>query len=251
MGATPKLGRHRLYGDLSWTWPIISPPEEYAEEASEFWRFLRAGARGPVREVLHLGCGGGHVDSRLKRHVGIMGVDLSPSMLRLARRLNPEVTYRRGDMRSVRLHRTFDGAMISDAVAYMTSPRDLARAFATAFQHLRPGGAFATYAEHPRELFEPNWTKAIRGRSGDTEVVFVENRHDPDPEDTTFEATFVYLIRRGARLRVETDRHVLGLFPSAVWRHTLLEAGFQVVHTGPDPRTPEDPTPWFVGRKPG
>ena len=25
----------RLYGDLAWTWPIISPPEDYAEEAEE------------------------------------------------------------------------------------------------------------------------------------------------------------------------------------------------------------------------
>ena len=240
-----------MYEDLSWTWPIISPPAEYAGEAGEFWRFLRAGARGPVREVLHLGCGGGHVDSRLKRYVRITGVDLSSAMLRLARRLNPEVTYRRGDMRSARLNRTFDGAMISDAVAYMTSARDLARAFATAFRHLRPGGSFVTYAEHARELFEPGWAATIRGRRGDTEVVFVENRYDPNPEDTTFEATFLYLIRRGGRMSVETDLHVLGLFPATVWRRTLRGVGFEVIHAGPDPRTPKDLTPWFVGRKPG
>ena len=251
MGATPRRERQRLYADLSWTWPIVSPPEHYAGEAREFRDFLRDGAVGDVREVLHLGCGGGHVDSHLKRYVGITGVDLSPAMLRLARRLNPEVTYRRGDMRSVRLGRMFDGVIVSDAVGYMRSPRDLARAFATAYRHLRPGGAFVTYAEHARELFEQNRTEAIRGRHGDVEVVFVENRYDPDPRDTTFEATFLYLIRRRSRLTVETDRHVLGLFPTATWRRTLRGAGFQVRHAGPDPATPDDPVPWFVGRKPG
>ena len=248
MGAAPS--RHRLYTDLSWTWPLISPPEHYAGEAREFWNFLRAGAVGEVREVLHLGCGGGHVDSNLKKYVRITGVDLSPSMLRLARRLNPEGTYRRGDMRPVRLGRTLEGAMISDAVGYMRTPRDLARAFATAFRHLRPGGAFVSYAEHARELFEQNWTQAIRGRRGGVEVVFIENRYDPDPRDTSFEATFVYLIRRHGRLTVETDRHILGLFPTATWRRTLREAGFQVRHAKPDPATPNDPMPWFVGRKP-
>ncbi len=250
LGTTPTRGRQRLYADLSWTWPIVSPPEDYAEEAEEFWRFLNAGASGDVREVLHLGCGGGHVDSQLKRHVRITGVDLSPSMLRLARRLNPEVTYRRGDMRSVRLGRTFDGAILSDASAYMRTRGDLAHAFATAFRHLRPGGAFVTYAEHVRETFEPNWTQAIRGRRGNVEVVFVENRYDPDPRDTTFEATFLYLIRRRGRLTVETDRHVLGLFPTATWRQTLREAGFEVRYAGPDKETPKDPMPWFVGRRP-
>lgn len=251
MTGAPKRDCPRLYGDLSWTWPIISPPEEYAEEAREFRRFLRVGARRPVREVLHLGCGGGHVDSNLKEHLRITGVDLSPSMLRLARRLNPEVTYRRGDLRSVRLGRTFDGVIISDAVAYMRTPRDLARAFATAYRHLRPRGAFVTYAEHARERFTQNWTEAIRGRRGRVEVVFVENRYDPNPRDTTFEATFLYLVRRRGRLTVETDRHVLGLFATAVWRRTLGEAGFEVHHAGPDASTPNDSMPWFVGRKPG
>ena len=190
------------------------------------------------------------MDSQLKKYVRIMGVDLSPAMLRLARRLNPEVTYRIGDMRSVRLGESFDGVLISDAVAYMRTPRDLARAFATAYRHLRPGGSFATYAEHTSERFEQNWTQAIRGRREDTEVVFVENRYNPNPRDTTFEATFLYLIRRRGRLTVETDRHVLGLFPAATWRRTLRDAGFSIRHAGPDPGTPDDPTPWFVGQKP-
>ena len=250
MHATPSPKRHRLYEDLSWTWPVISPPEDYADVVESFWRFLELGAVGPVREVLHLGSGGGHVDSNLKRHVRIAGVDLSPAMLRLARRLNPDVAYRRGDMRSVRLARTFDGVIISDAVAYMRTPRDLARAFRTAFRHLRPGGALVTYAERTSERFVQNATETSRGRRGDLEVLFVENRYDPDPRDTTFESTFLFLIRRRGRLSLETDRHILGLFPAATWRRTLAAVGFEVRHAAPDLATPDDPVPWFVGRRP-
>ncbi len=254
---TDTKDRRRLYKELAWTWPIISPPEEYRTEARQFWDFLRTTARGRVQEVLHLGCGAGHVDSRLKRYVRITGVDLSPAMLRLARRLNPDVTYRRGDMRTVRLDRTFDGVLISDAVAYMQTPRDLRKAFATAFRHLRPGGAFVTYAEHIRGRLPQNYTRPIQGRRGRDEVVFVENLYVPDPRAETLEATFVYLIRRSGRLRVETDRHVLGFFPEAEWRHALREVGFEAVHAGPDPRAPKEDDaplgkhmPWFVGRKP-
>ncbi len=239
-----------MYSDLAWTWPILSPPEDYAKEARRFRDFLRDTASIDVGEVLHLGCGGGHVDSHLKRWMHITGVDLSPAMLRLARRLNPEVAYRRGDMRSVRLGRTFDGVLISDAVAYMRTERDLLRAFETAYRHLRPGGAFVTYAEHEAGRFDQNYTEIARGKQGDTEVVFIENRHDPDPKDTTFEATFVFLIRRRGRLRVETDRHVLGLFPASTWRRTLRAAGFQVRHAATDPSTPASPTRWFAGRRP-
>ncbi len=246
----PSRGRRRLYEDLAWTWPIVSPPQDYDEEARQFRDFLRHAASINIKEVLHLGCGGGHVDSQLKRYFRIVGIDLSPAMLRLARRLNPEVSYRRGDMRSVRLGRLFDGALISDAVAYMRTPRDLARAFATAYQHLKPGGAFVTYAEHTPDRFEQNWTKPIQGRRGRDEVVFVENRYDPDPRDTTFESTFVFILRRGGHLTVETDRHELGLFPVATWRRALRHAGFQIRHAGLDGSTPKDDVPWFAGRKP-
>ncbi len=248
---SPPKDAQRLYRDLAWTWPILSPPEEYREEARQFWDLLRTTASGAVREVLHLGCGGGHVDSHLKRFVRVTGVDLSPAMLRLARGLNPDVTYRRGDMRTVRLGRTFDGVIISDAVAYMRTPRDLTRAFVTAFRHLRPGGAFATYAEHVAGRVEQNATKTVRARRGRDEVVFIENLYDPDPEDSTLEATFVYLLRRSGRLRVETDRHILGLFPEATWRRSLREAGFVLRHAGPFPASAtEDGTPFYAGHKP-
>lgn len=248
--STAREEPRRFYGSLAWTWPIISSPLEYKEEAAQFLRFLRETASIEVHEVLHLGCGGGHVDSQLKKRVDLTGVDLSPAMLRLAQRLNPEVTYRRGDMRSVDLDRRFDGAFISDAVAYMQTRRDLTRAFRTAFRHLRPGGAFVTYAELTPDRFEQNWTEAIRGRRGRDDVVFVENRFDPDPRDTTFEATFLFLLRRGGRLSVETDRHVLGLFPEATWRKCLRNAGFRIVHAGRDASVPDDQTVWFAARKP-
>ena len=49
----------RFYTDLAAWWPLISAPEEYAEEAAEALRHLRI-ARRPVREVLELGSGGGN-----------------------------------------------------------------------------------------------------------------------------------------------------------------------------------------------
>ncbi len=250
MPGSPRDQR-RLYRDLAWTWPIISPPSHYRDEARQFRGFLRKAASGPVREVLHLGCGAGHVDSQLKRFVSITGVDLSPAMLRLARRLNPDVTYRRGDMRTADLGRTFDGALISDAISYMLTPEDLAHAFRTAYRHLRPGGAFVTYAEQLRDHFEQNFTRVNRGKRGGDEIVFVENLYDPDRRDTTMEATFLYVIRRSGRLRVETDRHLLGLLPESAWRRALRDAGFALVHAGPDPSAPKgDMMPWFAARKP-
>jgi len=227
----------RLYGDLAWTWPIVSPPARYVREARELRRMIRS--RAPAaRMLLHLGCGGGHLDKTLKASFAVTGVDLSPRMLALAHRLNPEVSYRVGDMRTVRLRRTFDAVVIADSVAYMQTERDLRAAFRTAFAHLAPGGVFITFVERTPATFRQDATTRLVERRGDLEIVLIENQHDPDSADTTYESTFVYLIRRRGRLQVETDRHRLGLFPLPLWRRLLRETGFRVTQVVGEPDRP-------------
>jgi hypothetical protein len=53
---------------------------------------------------------------------------------------------------------------------------------------------------------------------------------DRDPSDTTVIADCAFLLREGdGSVRVEHDRHEVGLFPRAVWIETLEEAGFTEV----------------------
>ena len=225
----PLDGGPRLYDDLAWLWPIVSPPEDYREECAEYRRLIEQRSRRPVRSLLHLGCGGGHHDYHLQRHFAVTGVDRSPAMLALARRLNPGVTYRVGDLREVRLGEAFDAIVLFDAVAYMRSPDDLRAAFETAFAQLRSGGVFLTVVEATPERFRQNRTWTSVHTAGDTEVVLVENVYDPDRSDTMYEVTFLYLIRRDGGLTIEADRHTCGIFPLHTWLDLLTEVGFVAV----------------------
>lgn len=56
----------------------------------------------------------------------------------------------------------------------------------------------------------------------------MENLYDPDPSDTTYEMTFLYLIRQAGVLQIETDRHLAGLFPRQSWLLRLREACLEV-----------------------
>lgn len=218
----------RLYHDLSWLWPIISPPEDYVDESERFTQLIRQSAGGVPTSLLHLGCGGGHNDHIFLRHFQVTGVDISGPMLDLARRLNPRAEYLQGDIRSVRLGKSFSAVAALDAINYMLSEDDLRAVFATAYGHLSPGGVFLTYAEETRERFQQNKTAGSSHASPDLEVTFVENLYDPNPGDTTYEATFLYLIRRKGILTIETDTNVCGVFPLDTWIKLLFEAGFEV-----------------------
>jgi SAM-dependent methyltransferase len=216
-----------LYGALAEWWPLLSAPEDYAEEA-EFVRGLALRHSAiPLQTVLDLGSGGGNNASHLKSHFELTLVDLSPGMLEVSRRLNADCEHVEGDMRSVRLGRTFDGVFVHDAVMYLTEAEELRQAMETAFVHLRPGGVAVFVPDHVRETFEPATDHG--GHDGDGRAMrYLEWTYDPDPSDTTYVVDYAFLLRDAdGSVTVEHDRHVNGLFPKRQWLRLFDETGFR------------------------
>src|SRR5712672_3728392 len=145
----------KLYGELAEWWPIFQSPGEYKEEAAYFARTLKESSKPAPRSVLELGSGGGNVAYHLKRHFEMTLVDLSPGMLAVSRALNPDLEHVKGDIRKIRLGRTFDAVFVHDAICHMTTQADLRAAMKTAYEHLRPGGVALIVPrseEHTSEL---------------------------------------------------------------------------------------------------
>ena len=218
----------RLYGDLAWTWPIISPVENYIEETELFSKLIREHSKIKVKTLLHLGCGGGHNDYTFKKFFKITSLDISEDMLSLAKKLNPEVNYKYGDMRTIQLEEKFDAVTILDSINYIKTVEDLQRTFITTYEHLKPGGVFLTFVEQITGQFKQNNTTYSTHSKGDVEITFIENYYDPDSNDTSYEATFIYLIRIGGKLEIHTDRHLCGVFKLKTWLEFLKEIGFEV-----------------------
>ncbi len=216
----------RLYSDLAPWFHLLTAPEDYAEEAASYRTALVAAGDSPPRTLLELGSGGGTNASHLKADFTMTLVDLSPAMLAISRSINPDCEHLAGDMRDVRLGRIFDAVFIHDAIVYMTTVPDLARAIETAFVHCRPGGAALFCPDHTRESFRPSTAHGGHD-SGDRGLRYLEWTSDPDPADTTSITDFAYLLREGGEVRCEYDRHVSGLFARDEWLRLITEAGFE------------------------
>lgn len=217
----------RLYTDLAQWWPVLSSPDDYAEEAEFYRKCLVEASRIPIHTVLELGSGGGNNASFLKAHFEMTLVDIAPAMLRVSRNLNPECEHIHGDMRDVRLGRRFDAVFVHDAVNYMTTEQDLGRAIETTWVHLKPGGAALFCPDDVRETFRPRTSHGGHDRMLRS-LRYLEWVWDPDPEDTTVVTDFAYILRDKYGVRIEYDRHVTGLFPRAAWLRLLQEQGFEV-----------------------
>lgn len=219
---------HRMYDDLAVWWPLLSPPEEYASEATFFLPLIVSEMGDRPLTMLELGSGGGHMASHMKPgFVELTLVDISPSMLSVSRRLNPECQHVAGDMRTVRLGRTFDVVFVHDAVDYMTTEPDLRAAIETAFAHCASGGLALFVPDHVRETYEP-YTDHGGSDGGERSMRYMDWSYDPDPSDTTVVTEYVFLLREGdGSARVEHEQHVTGLFPRDTWLRLLAAAGFR------------------------
>jgi len=242
----------RLYDDLADLWPLLSPPSDYAAEAHDVRRILtdhlaeHPPAQGDRPALLELGAGGGHTIHHLTDDFHCTALDIAEPMLANCRALNPAVDTIVGDMRTVRLERTFDAVLVHDAVDYMTSEHDARAAIDTAAAHLRPGGVALIAPTYTRENFENQQTETDQRTADGRTLTYLCYVHDPDPHDSTFELVLVYLIRDAqGELRIEHDRHTCGLFDAQTWLRLMDAAGFDVTEDQ------AEASPWtlFVGVK--
>ena len=217
----------KFYEDLAHWWPLLSAPEEYAEEAGLYWNIITR-YRRDIQDALELGSGGGNNAFHLKHKCDWMLTDISPAMIEVSRRLNPECEHLAGDMRTLDLNRTFDLVFIQDAVMFLTTREDLARALRVAHRHLERGGVLFVAPDFFRETFQPSTGHG--GHDGpDRSLRYLEWTYDQDSADDQVEIEYVYLLKdQNGKVQSIHEQSVNGIFSRETWRALMTEAGFRV-----------------------
>jgi trans-aconitate methyltransferase len=219
-----------MYSDLAPWFHLLTHPADYAEEAAFAVRVVEATITGEAHTVLELGSGGGNNASHLKRRFACTLTDVSPEMLEVSRTINPECEHLVGDMRTLRLGRTFDVVFAHDALSYLTTEDDLGAAIETAAAHVRPGGVVLLVPDATSEMFAPGTHTGGHDGEDGRSLRFLEWTHAPEPGATSYVVDFAIVLREpeGAT-RVVHDRHKLGLFAERTWLGLLQSAGLEPV----------------------
>ena len=215
----------KLYSDLISWYSVIDPYEDHAAEGEVFSAAFDRSIEPAPETLLELGAGAGGNAFHLKRRYRCTLSDLSEPMLALSRALNPECEHVAGDMRTLRLGRTFDAVLVHDAIVYMLTREDLRAALETVYVHLRPGGAAIIAPDGVRDDFRED-TELLEYERGDRAMRGVQWSWDPDPSDDTVQTDYAFVLRQGASTRVVHDPHTSGMFYRATWLELLAGVGF-------------------------
>lgn len=214
----------RIYTELAPWFHLLTHPSDYAEETRFIREVVDAVAEGDATTLLELGSGGGNNASHMKADFEMTLVDLSPEMLAVSRRLNPECEHVEGDMRTVRLDRSFDAVFVHDAIMYMPTEADLRAAIRTAAEHLEPGGIALFVPDATTESYVPSTDHG--GHDGDGRSIRYLEWDVPTPDGGT-EVTMVYVMRDGDTLTIEHDIWSYGMFGRDTWLRLIGEEGLE------------------------
>jgi SAM-dependent methyltransferase len=207
-----------------------------------------------ARSLLDLGAGTGRHDVEFCRlGYEVSGVERSVEMLQTARgsaaamrRVSPDLTlptFSQGDIRSVRLGRTFDLATsLFHVMGYLGSNEDLRAGFETAKQHVRQGGLFIfDFWYGPAVLTERPAVRVKRLEDGSIDVTRIAEPVLKTAENMV-EVHYEMFVRRKAdnHLQLIRERHDMRYFSLPEIRWIAEQAGWQLLEFGE----------WMTGAEP-
>jgi len=208
-----------------------------------------------ARAILDLGCGAGeHARFFSQKGFVVQGVDCSAAMLRVARaKPVPEnVSFSEGDIRRLRLNRTFDVVVaLFHVVCYQTTNDDLWKTIQTAYRHLSPGGVFIfDFWYGPAVLTEGPAVRIKRVNDPAYDIIRIaEPRLNPEQNTVTVNYQLFVKDKQENSLREITESHLIRYLFRPELVFMLTQAGFRTVDWLTFPEDTAGWTRWLVARK--
>ncbi|RPI35990.1 MAG: class I SAM-dependent methyltransferase [Nitrospiraceae bacterium] len=240
-----------VFGSYSRYYNLLYRDKDYAGEAEHVHSLIQSHFPG-AKTVLDLGCGTGRHDLLLAgKGYSMTGVDISEEMLAVANSQLSSLSsqplslnFFQGDIRTVRLDKTFDVVVsLFHVMSYQITNKDLTDAFATASAHLAPGGIFIFDCWYGPAVLTDR--PSVRVKRLEDEQIIVTRIAEPvmHPNENVVDVNYHVFVRDKASGEVaelkETHR-MRYLFRPEI-EVLLRETGMSIISA----------SEWMSGRKPG
>ena len=239
-----------VFNQYSDYYDLLYKDKDYSAESSYIIYLIKKyGNNGNA--IFEMGSGTGrHAQLLAKQGYNVHGLDLSEQMVGYARKsldnhtkAQEKITFDVGDMRSVRLDKTFDTVLsLFHVMSYQISNKDLENALTTAAFHLKKGGLFifdfwygdAVLKQHPL-------VKIKRVEDDNYKITRIaEPIHDQKNNKVDVGFTLYVHDKKNDKIIELQEKHTMRYFFETEIVRLMYKTGFEVLAV----------EEWLTGKKP-
>lgn len=217
-----------MYTKSAQFYDAIYAAKDYRRETDTLRALIARHQRSVGNSLLDVACGTGRHLEFLRDTYAVMGVDLEPGLLDLARQRCPGVEFYEADMLDFDLGELFDViTCLFSAIGYVRTANRLRQAVSTMARHLKPGGLLVIEPWFSPETWHPGTVHATFVDQPDLKIARMTIS---EIEGSVSRNVFHYMVAVPQGVSTFTEVHELGLFTSDEYRAVLEASGLEVIY---------------------
>ena len=220
------MSKQILHNQLAKYYDRIYSFKDYLDEAVRLQNLVIKYLESGGNTLLDVGCGTGLHLKYLKDDFECTGVDVSKSMLKIARKNVKGVTFKEADMKTLRIGKQFDVIIcMLSSIGYVRTKLSLEKTIQNFAKHLKKGGLVMVEPSYAKAFYvrgEPRITTYNGKDAKIARVNFTKVR-----QTTAVLNMHILIAERGKDAKYFVDKHELGLFGVSNTLRIMKAAGFK------------------------
>ena len=205
------MSKQMLHNQLAKYYDRVYSFKDYLDEAVRLQNLIIKYLKSGGNSLLDVGCGTGLHLKYLKDDFVCTGVDVSKSMLKIARKNVKGVTFKEADMKTMRLRKQFDViTCLLSSIGYVKTTVSLEKTIQNFSKHLKKGGLALIEPSHAKAFYvrgEPRLTTYNGKDAKIARVNFTKVR-----QATAVLNMHILIAEQGKDAKYFVDKHELGLY---------------------------------------
>ena len=219
------MSEQELYRKFARYYDLIYQWMDYESEAEFIEKMVELHPHSGGLDLLDVACGTGNHAQYLVDSFHVVGLDINPEMMEIAREKVPEMELIQGNMKEMNLERDFDVIIcLFSSINYHTNLSELGTTFKRFYDHLKPGGVLIFDLGFCTENWEEGRMLVDAVVEGDLQLARISQSRLCDG---VFNANFVFLIKEDGNMDFEVDQHQIGVFNTPEVKKILENTGFE------------------------
>jgi ubiquinone/menaquinone biosynthesis C-methylase UbiE len=221
------MTRDQLYKKFAKYYDKVYADKDYEKEVEFINWAVKKYKTSKGNKLLDIACGTGSHAALLKNDYSILGVDINPDMLNLAKKKAKGVKFILGDMKTLDLKDKFDVILcMFTSMTYNLNYKELENTLKIFYNHLQAGGLviFDLGIHKDYWLGGSLWINTY----SDKNLQLARISQSPlEPKNGVFEGNMIFLIKDKGKVDFEIDEHRLGVFKPNKIKELMTKIGFK------------------------